>query len=149
MHDDEVTSFDPNSCWEYVGDFVKRHAQMPDGSPISPEMAKVVAFGAWIGCRLALTSRAFALGLAYHGNQREERPFVSVREGMAREYQEMVERLVNSTLFAQGFSDMLGKYVDDKRTQQADKPPPITQADADNIVGSIEDFFRRKDEGDA
>jgi hypothetical protein len=60
---------DNAQCWEALENWISLHGRMPNGDPISPSIVKVMAVGAWIGCRFALIHPPFALSIAETGNQ--------------------------------------------------------------------------------
>ena len=77
---------DPVKAWDALLDFITKSGCMPDGSPLSENIVKVIALGAWVGCRLALINDGFALAIAQYGNVQPDRVYTSIDNGFKMAY---------------------------------------------------------------
>jgi hypothetical protein len=134
---------EPEAAWKAMEEFIAGSGRMPDGAELSPSFVKVLAVGAWIGCRLSAIYPPFGLAVAEWGNAQADVVFTSVSQAFNETYIEWLGLQMDNYAHNIGFTDLPVKVMV-VPNEPEDVSEGLTDEDAKQILGGLDDLFGGK-----
>jgi hypothetical protein len=135
---------DPDAAWATLRKFMATYGKV-DGEPLTDNLQKVIMLGVWLGCRYAMLWEPMALALAAKGNSFDAEAYLSLREGLDKEYAEMLAERCGNYVYNMGFTHMkAGSIIEGQEPQVAPPNEGFTPDDAKKIADDWDKFFGGK-----
>jgi hypothetical protein len=133
---------DPAGAWKLLEQWIADNAKTPSGdTSVSAAAVKVLAIGAYIGCRFALIHPSFAIAIAEAGNKAGGPVLDPLKEAFARDYAEHLALATQNYFLNYGFDAPAVFRVNEKGTPE-EKDEPLTEQDAKQIMEGLDSLFR-------
>ena len=136
---------EPDVAWAALEEFINKFVEIPDGSPPSAAVLKVLCFGAWIGCRLSTIFPSFGLAVAEYGNaQSDDKVMAHTSKMFSEVYMPWLQANMENYLHNLGFSAIRILPVPGDAASPAPDTTGITDTDVLDIMKGLDDFGKEK-----